>query len=374
MSNLDRKSSGLGSRNLAYLIYTSGSTGTPKGVMVEHRSVVRLVRNNGFLNIELGRCAAELLLGDLRCHHLRGLGRAAERRAPRALPLSAHRCRRSSCETINALQRHHRIPNDETVRHARNERSSAARSLRHLLVGGEVALPATVDQFHARHEQLQILHVLRPNGKHDLQPGRIRHRAALTMCAFLPIGRPIANCTAYILDRELRPLPMGAVGELHVGGAGVARGYLNRPELTAERFIDSPFVPGDRLYRTGDLVRYLSDGNLIFLGRNDGQVKIRGFRIELGEIEARLAEHPDVRQVVVLAREDQPGNKRLVAYVVYTDEAAVMLDPGERAAKLRDHLASRVPDYMVPGSLRADGRPAADTQRQARPQSAALAE
>ena len=159
----------------------------------------------------------------------------------------------------------------------------------------------------------------------------------------IPIGRPISNTRIYLLDGHGRPVPLGSVGEIFIGGAGVARGYLNRPELTAEKFIPSPFVGGDRLYKTGDLARYLPDGNLEFLGRNDHQVKLRGFRIELGEIEARLLEHPAVREAVALAREDAAGDKRLVAYVVGAGEE---ID----AAALRAHLAASLPDYMVPAA------------------------
>jgi amino acid adenylation domain-containing protein len=162
----------------------------------------------------------------------------------------------------------------------------------------------------------------------------------------IPIGRPIANTQIYLLDGDLNPVPAGVAGEIHIAGAGLARGYLNRPELTAEKFIANPYgEPGSRMYRTGDLGRYLSDGNIEFLGRIDHQVKIRGFRIELGEIENALLGHPQVREAVVLAREDDLGDKRLVAYVV---GKAAAQPPSLTVSELRSHLGQTLPEYMVP--------------------------
>jgi thioesterase domain-containing protein/acyl carrier protein len=163
---------------------------------------------------------------------------------------------------------------------------------------------------------------------------------------YCPIGRPIANTRLYILDRDLQPVPIGVSGELYIGGDGLARGYLNRPELTAEKFIPDPFSddPNDRLYRTGDLVRYLPDGNIEYIGRSDHQVKIRGFRIEIGEIESVLCQHPGIAEVTVIAREDKPGDRRLVAYFV----------PGTgepNAGQLRDFLKATLPDYMIPAAF-----------------------
>ena len=168
-----------------------------------------------------------------------------------------------------------------------------------------------------------------------------------------PIGRPISNTRIYLLDEWLEPVPRGAVGEIYIGGIPVARGYWRRPGLTAQRFIASPFVKGDRLYKTGDLGRYHADGNIEFLGRNDFQIKIRGFRIELGEIEARLMQHAQVREAVVIAREDETTGSRLVAYYTSKEQG------GEADIQsLRTHLSLSLPEYMVPAAyIRLDAFP-----------------
>ena len=162
----------------------------------------------------------------------------------------------------------------------------------------------------------------------------------------LPIGRPDPNVRAYVLNGGLRPVGVGVTGELYLGGPKLAQGYVGRPDLTAQAFVADPFGnPGDRMYRTGDLVHWRPDGQLVFLGRADHQVKIRGFRIELGEIETVLTRHPDVRACVVIVREDRPGDRRLVGYVIPTDDAD--LDPAE----VRGQLAAELPDHMVPAAL-----------------------
>ena len=179
----------------------------------------------------------------------------------------------------------------------------------------------------------------------------------------ISIGKPIGNTQVYILDQFLNPVPIGIPGEIHIGGIGLARGYLNRPKLTGEKFIPNPFsdAPDSRLYKTGDLARYLPDGNIEFLGRIDNQVKIRGFRIELGEIEAVLNQHPSVAQNVVIDREETPGDKRLVAYLVPNDPSLIQ-NPKLRSIaseaqqpkiqnQCRGFLQQKLPEYMIPSAF-----------------------
>ncbi|MCD4693541.1 MAG: non-ribosomal peptide synthetase, partial [Calditrichales bacterium] len=163
----------------------------------------------------------------------------------------------------------------------------------------------------------------------------------------VPIGKPLKNVNLYILDQNLNPAPVGVPGEIHIGGVGLARGYLNRPELSAEKFIPDPFSrqAGARLYKTGDLGRFLPDGNIEFVGRVDFQVKLRGFRIELGEIEAALKEKPGVKDAVVLAREDTPGDKRLAAYLIAEEENQIIIQD------LRDSLKEQLTEYMIPAAF-----------------------
>ena len=217
----------------------------------------------------------------------------------------------------------------------------AMRQLRYLMVGGDLHDPRVFAQVLRDSPPQHLLHVYGPTETTTFATSfEVREVPPATVS--LPLGGPIANTRIYILDAQGLPVPVGVRGEIHIGGWGVARGYLKRPDLTAERFIPDPFAarPGARMYKTGDLGRWRSDGTLEFLGRNDHQVKIRGFRVELGDIEAALRSHPEVREAVVLAREDAPGHKRLVAYVV-----------GETAPDaLRTHLGRLLPEYMVPAA------------------------
>ncbi|HEV7369814.1 non-ribosomal peptide synthetase, partial [Arenibaculum sp.] len=338
----DLRVPGLTSRNLAYVIYTSGSTGMPKGVMVEHHSTVNLVMGQRdalgvgpqsrilqFASLSFDAALFEILLafGSGGALYLRPQG---ELLAGAALP-EFLRTRRISHAVLT--------PSALTAVPVQGAASAEPTTL---VLAGEALPKALVERWAPEYP------LFNSYGPTEATVWATLHRCDVAAAVAPPIGRPVANTRLYLLDGRMEPVPAGVAGEIWIGGAGVARGYLNRPELTSQRFVASPFVAGDRLYKTGDLGRWLPDGTAEFLGRNDFQVKVRGFRIELGEIEARLLEHPGVREAVVLAREDQPGDRRLVAYV--TGEAD--------QASLRRHLASSLPEHMVPAAyVRLDALP-----------------
>jgi amino acid adenylation domain-containing protein len=329
----------LAPNHLAYIIYTSGSTGTPKGVMVEHRHLNNLIHwHLRDFSVQAGTrsTATAGLAFDASAWEL---WPALSSGGTLLLPPRA-----VARDIAQMLDWWTRQPLDisflVTPLAAMVLREQAiGRTLRCLLIGGDQLdrMPSVLP------ENLSLINNYGPTETTVVATSGRLHPGDPT----IHIGRPIANTRLYVLDTYGQPVPLGAVGELYIGGAGVARGYLNRPELTAERFLEDPFcgVPGERMYRTGDLVRYRPDGNLEFLGRNDDQVKIRGFRIELGEIEARLLEHPAIREAVVLAREEAAGEKRLVAYITSEQETP------ELAATLRTHVGAALPEYMVPAAF-----------------------
>jgi amino acid adenylation domain-containing protein len=337
--------------NLAYVIYTSGSTGQPKGVMVEHSGVVRLVINPAYME-----CSADSVF--LQLSSISFDAATLELWGPllNGGTLVVYPHQHVDIGLLNAQIEKHHI-NTMWLTAALFEQwshhASGAMSLRYLLVGGDVVNPNAVQRTYTQLPGVVLINGYGPTENTTFTCCyRIPRQA--TPGNSLPLGRPITATTTYVLSANERLAPIGTPGELYIGGAGLARGYLNRPDLTAERFIANPFhdkndaASSPRLYKTGDLVRYLADGNIEFLGRIDDQVKIRGFRIELGEIENQLLQHPEVLASVVLAREDVPGDKRLVAYVTAA-AADTGLEAGQAlVASLKAHLQSTLPDYMVP--------------------------
>ncbi|MES2936893.1 MAG: amino acid adenylation domain-containing protein [Pseudomonadota bacterium] len=350
VSDPDPCAVGLRPHHLAYIIYTSGSTGQPKGVMVEHRNVIRLfvatARRFHFGPDDVWTLFHSIAF-DFSVWELWGAlihgGRMVI--VPRMVARAPQEFYQLLCrEKVTILNQ---TPTAFRGLMAAQAGDTATHALRQVVFGGEALEPAALRPWYAdaRNARAKLANMYGITETtvhvtyHALTAADIERPGAS------PIGRRIDDLRLYVLDAGGAPAPVGVVGELHVGGAGVARGYLNRPELTAERFIDSPFVPGDRLYRSGDLGRFLADGTLEFFGRGDQQVKIRGFRIELGEIEAALATHAGIRDAVVIASDDPTGEKRLVAYYTLAPDAA---DPAAEA--LRAHLARTVPDHMVPAA------------------------
>ena len=342
----DQNPDGNGSaEQLAYVIYTSGSTGLPKGTLIPHRAVVRLVRNTNFANFDADEVFLQFATVSFDASTLELWASLLN-----GARLVLFPTRRTSLEELGQVIQEHGVTTlwltaglfHQMVEH----HVQGLQGVRQLIAGGDVLSVSHVKQALNQIEGCRVINGYGPT-----------ENTTFTCChpmtdpealgQSVPIGRPIANTTVFILDGQLRPVPIGVIGDLYAGGDGLARGYLNLPELTAERFIESPFAdkPGDRLYQVGDRARYLADGTIEFFGRSDSQVKLRGYRIELAEIETVLNEHEAIRDVVVAAREDTPGDKRLVAYWIPAGDA-----PPETST-LRDYLASRLPEYMVPATF-----------------------
>ena len=330
------------SDSVAYIMYTSGSTGTPKGVLVTHRGISRLVINNGYADFNphdriafASNPAFDASTMDVWGALLNGGQVQVIDHATLLDPLAfgAELKGATVLFVTTALfnQYVQLIP-------------QALAGLRILLCGGERADPAAFRSLLAQAPALRLVHCYGPT-ETTTYATTYEVRALASDADSVPVGRPISNTQIYVLDAQLQPVPLGITGEICIGGEGVAKGYLNRAQLTAEKFVNNPFVdqPGALMYRTGDLGRWSEEGLLECLGRNDDQVKIRGFRIELGEIEARLASCAGIQEVAVLAREDVPGDKRLVAYFTWAG-ADLGID------QVHAHLQGQLPDYMLPSA------------------------
>ncbi|WP_330873052.1 amino acid adenylation domain-containing protein [Xanthomonas fragariae] len=333
------------SGEVAYLMYTSGSTGQPKGVRVPHRAISRLVRNNGY---------AEFLASDRVAFAANPAFDASTLEV--WAPLLNGACLVVVEQSVLlSPQRFQQLLHAEEVtvlwltagvfHQYAQALLPVFPQLRYLIVGGDVLDPTVIARV-LEEGAPQVL--LNGYGPTETTTFATTHRITEVSASSIPIGRPIGNTQVYVLDAQRKPMPIGVVGELYIGGDGVALGYLNRPEQTAERFVPNPFSTEStaRMYRTGDLVRWQADGTLEYLGRNDGQIKIRGFRIELGEIEAALRTHPAIADAAVVQREDVAGAKQLVAY--YSIDASTATVPSAQA--LRSHLQAQLPDYMLPAA------------------------
>jgi len=342
----DNLESGATADNLAYVIYTSGSTGKPKGVMNTHRGI------------------CNRLLWMQEAYQLTGADRVLQKTTfsfdvsvweffwpllfGARLVIAQPGGHRDSAYLVDIITKEgittlHFVPSMLQI-FLEEEGVDKCRSIRRVICSGE-ALPYELQMKFFERLDTELHNLYGPTeAAVDVTYWPCQRDSSLPI---VPIGRPVANTQTYILNGYMQPVPIGVCGELHIGGVQVARGYLNRPELTAEKFIPDPFSTqvGAMLYKTGDLCRYLPDGNIEYLGRNDFQIKIRGLRIEIGEIEEVLTQHPEVREAVVVAREDVPGDKRLVAYLTGKQKTEINLD------KLREFLKVKLPVYMVPAAF-----------------------
>ncbi len=364
--------SGITPDNLSYVIYTSGSTGKPKGVMVCHRNVVnfftgmdeRIPHDPPGVWLAVTSLSFDISVLELFWTLARGfkLILYADKTRDQALierlsPRANKEIEFSELANPNKGAEDYSIPaqiNRHNVTHFQctpsmasmllmdDETRAALRTIQTFIVGGE-ALPVALAMHLKQIVSGNVINMYGPTETTIWSSTYTVNGEENT----IPIGQPIANTEIYILDSNLQPVPVGVAGELFIGGDGVVRGYLKRPDLTAERFIKHPFndKPGTRLYRTGDLAGYRSDGNIEFLGRIDHQVKIRGHRIELGEIETLLEQHPAVREAVVVAREETPNDKRLVAYMIPNQNQKVS------SSELRDYMKQKLPEFMIPSRV-----------------------
>jgi surfactin family lipopeptide synthetase A len=331
--------------NLAYVIYTSGSTGKPKGTLLVHQGLVNYLSWCTKAYAVADGCGApvhasigfDATITSLFSPLLVGQSITLIPEKQEIESLNAVLCSESNFSLIKITPAHLDLLSGLLPAKQVTGRTRA------LVIGGEAMSKKSLAFWQANAPDTRVFNEYGPTETvvgscvYEILP----HDSGSDS---VPIGGPIANTQIYLLDAHLNPVPIGVAGELHIGGDGLGRGYLNRPELTAEKFIPNPYgaEAGTRLYRTGDLGRYLADGTIEFLGRLDNQVKLRGYRIELGEIEAVLEQHAAVRQAIVLARQDEAGEKRLVAYLVAAREQAPSL------TELRRYLKQQLPEYMVP--------------------------
>jgi amino acid adenylation domain-containing protein/non-ribosomal peptide synthase protein (TIGR01720 family) len=329
--------------SMVHICYTSGSTGVPKGVGIQHRNVVRLAHRPAYTAygpeetfIQLAPLAFDVSIIEIWTSLLGGGRLVVPDPGKLDVPDIAALLREYGCTTVvltTAL--FHQVVEQDI---------QALAGVRQLIIGGDVGLPEAFAAPLRAFPDLTLVACYGPT-----ENTTVSTSAALTrpeqVGVRVPIGGPIEHSTVYVLDGDLRPVPVGVTGELYTGGDGVTRGYLNHPGATADRFLPDPYggVAGSRMYRTGDEVRWRPDGRLDFVGRVDNQVKVRGFRIELGEIEARLISHRQIAEAVVMARPDHTGHKRLVAYLVPV--------PGQHCpstAQVRAYVQEALPEYMAP--------------------------